>query len=129
MNRDFTAPAPDRLWVADAARIRTGEGAFWLAAVRDAFSDPIVGRQTGDSHDNALVENSFSRLKIEPVHRRSWRTRDEAENELFACIDGFYNTERIQKDLGQLSPDEHEAARHTTQADLATTPASPTAAR
>lgn len=26
VNRDFTAPAPDRLWVADATRIPTGEG-------------------------------------------------------------------------------------------------------
>ncbi|MGW4368018.1 IS3 family transposase [Nocardia takedensis] len=38
VNRDFTAAGPDRLWVADATRIPTGEGAFWLAAVRDAFS-------------------------------------------------------------------------------------------
>ncbi|NWJ69481.1 hypothetical protein HX744_02610 [Pseudonocardia sp. ICBG1122] len=42
-NRDFTAPAPDRLWVADATRIPCGEGVFWLAAVRDAFSNRIVG--------------------------------------------------------------------------------------
>jgi transposase InsO family protein len=46
VNRDFTAPAPDRLWVADATRIRTGEGVFWLAAVRDAFSNRIVGWKT-----------------------------------------------------------------------------------
>ena len=26
--RDFTAPAPNRLWVADATRIPCGEGAF-----------------------------------------------------------------------------------------------------
>jgi transposase InsO family protein len=43
VNRDFTATAPDRLWVADATRIPCGEGCFWLAAVRDAFSNRIVG--------------------------------------------------------------------------------------
>ena len=43
VNRDFTAAAPDRLWVADATRIPCGEGVFWLAAVRDAFSSRIVG--------------------------------------------------------------------------------------
>ncbi|MFE2758237.1 IS3 family transposase [Actinosynnema sp. NPDC059335] len=187
VNRDFTAPAPDRLWVADATRIRTGEGAFWLAAVRDAFSNRIVGWKTsdrcdtdlvlgaleyaiwsrdvrdgqlihhsdrgstytafrfterladngilpsmgsvGDSYDNALMENFFSTLKIELVYRRSWRTRDEAENDLFRYIDGFYNTERIQKDLGWLSPDEYEAAWHTAQARPATIPAAPTASR
>jgi hypothetical protein len=38
VQRDFTAPAPNPLWVADATRIPCGEGVFWLAAVRDAFS-------------------------------------------------------------------------------------------
>jgi putative transposase len=39
VERDFTAAAPDRLWVADATRIPCGEGVFWLAAVRDVFSN------------------------------------------------------------------------------------------
>jgi putative transposase len=30
VNRDFTAPAPNRLWVADSSRIPTGEGPLWL---------------------------------------------------------------------------------------------------
>ncbi|MGH3678723.1 MAG: IS3 family transposase [Natronosporangium sp.] len=37
-------------------------------------------------------------------------TRDEAENAIFAYIDGWYNPRRIQKELGYLSPDEYEAA-------------------
>lgn len=60
---------------------------------------PSMG-SVGDSYDNALMENFFSTLKIELVYRRSWRTRDEAKSELFRYIDGFYNTERIRKDLG-----------------------------
>jgi len=36
VNRDFTAPAPNRLWVADISRIGTGAGPLWLACVRDA---------------------------------------------------------------------------------------------
>src|SRR4030095_4121628 len=67
----------------------------------------------GDSYDNALMENFWSTLKIELVYRNSWRTRDEAENAIFAYIDGWYKTRRIQKDLGDLSPDEYEAAWHT----------------
>src|ERR671920_120472 len=63
----------------------------------------------GDSFDNALMENFFSTLKIELVYRQAWRTRDEAENALFAYIDGWYNTRRIQRELGYLSPDEYEA--------------------
>ncbi|MEU4806340.1 IS3 family transposase [Actinosynnema sp. NPDC023587] len=89
---------------------------------------PSMG-SVGDSYDNALMENFFSTFKIELVYRRSWRTRDEAENDLFRYIDGFYNAERIQKDLGWLSPDEHEAAWHASQAEPTTIPASPTRSR
>ncbi|GAB3853014.1 hypothetical protein GCM10027610_082270 [Dactylosporangium cerinum] len=77
---------------------------------------PSMGT-VGDSYDNALMENFWSTLKIELVYRTSWRTRDEAENAIFAYIDGWYNTRRIQKDLGWCSPDEYEAAwyvQHTT---------------
>ena len=49
---------------------------------------PSMG-SVGDSYDNALMENFFSTLKIELVYRRSWRTRDEAENAIFAYIDDW----------------------------------------
>src|SRR3954447_9759063 len=55
VNRQFTAPAPDRLWVADATRIPVGEGVLWLAAVRDAFSNRIVGWKTSDRCDTDLI--------------------------------------------------------------------------
>jgi len=169
VNRDFTAPAPNRLWVADLSRIGTGEGPLWLASVRDAFSRRIVGWKAsdradtelvlgaleyavwgrgldsdqprlihhsdrgsqytairftqrladagirpsmgsvGDSFDNALAENFFSTLKVELVYRTSFRTREEAELELFRYVDGWYNPHRIQKALGWRSPDEYEA--------------------
>ena len=76
---------------------------------------PSMG-SVGDSYDNALMENFWSTLKIELVYRNSWRTRDEAENAIFSYIDGWYNTRRIQKDLGWRSPDEYETAWHTHQA-------------
>ncbi|WP_323373548.1 IS3 family transposase [Plantactinospora alkalitolerans] len=88
---------------------------------------PSMG-SVGDSYDNALMENFWSTLKIELVYRTSWRTRDEAENAIFAYIDGWYNTRRIQRELGYLSPDEYETAWHTRQNNPAeppiTTPAS-----
>jgi transposase InsO family protein len=55
VGRDFTVPAPNRLWVADISRIPTGEGPLWLAAVRDAFSRRIVGWKTSDRADTELV--------------------------------------------------------------------------
>jgi transposase InsO family protein len=71
----------------------------------------------GDSYDNALMENFWSTLKIELVYRSSWRTRDEAENAIFTYIDSWYNTRRIQKDLGYRSPDDYETTWHTNQID------------
>jgi putative transposase len=55
VNRDFSAWAPNRLWVADATRILTGEGVLWLASVRDAFSNRVVGWKTSDRCDTDLV--------------------------------------------------------------------------
>ena len=55
VNRHFTAAAPNRLWVADATRIPCGEGVFWLAAVRDVFSNRIVGWKTSDRCDTDLI--------------------------------------------------------------------------
>jgi transposase InsO family protein len=55
VNRDFTASRPNRLWVADATRIPCGEGVFWLAAVRDAFSNRIAGWKTSDRCDTDLI--------------------------------------------------------------------------
>ena len=55
VNRDFPAPAPNRLWVADISRIPTGEGPLWLASVRDAFSRRIVGWKASDRADTELV--------------------------------------------------------------------------
>ncbi|MFJ6198272.1 IS3 family transposase [Micromonospora sp. NPDC092111] len=61
-------------------------------------------------------------LKIELVYRTSWRTRDEAENAIFAYIDGWYNTRRIQKELGYLSPDEYETVWRIRQSNPAEPP-------
>ncbi|MET8355197.1 IS3 family transposase, partial [Micromonospora sp. NPDC005206] len=55
VNRQFTATGPNRLWVADATRIPCGQGAFWLAAVRDVFSRRILGWKTSDRCDTDLI--------------------------------------------------------------------------
>jgi putative transposase len=73
----------------------------------DAGARPSMG-SVGDSYDNALAENFFSRLKVERIYRTSYRTR-EAELDLVRWIDGWYNPRRIQHELGWLSPDEYEA--------------------
>lgn len=55
VRRDFTASAPNRLWVADISHIPTGQGPLWLATIRDAYSRRIVGWKTSDRQDTELV--------------------------------------------------------------------------
>jgi putative transposase len=55
VDRHFEADEPNRLWVADLTRIMTGEGVLWLASVRDAFSNKVVGWATAARADTALV--------------------------------------------------------------------------
>ncbi|MGH9260083.1 MAG: IS3 family transposase [Acidimicrobiales bacterium] len=43
VNRDFTAPAPNRLWVADLTYVATWAGFCYAAFIIDAFSRMIVG--------------------------------------------------------------------------------------
>ncbi|AZP14767.1 IS3 family transposase [Streptomyces aquilus] len=43
VQRDFTAQAPNRLWLTDITEHPTGEGKLYLCAVKDVFSGRIVG--------------------------------------------------------------------------------------
>jgi putative transposase len=43
VRRNFTADAPNRLWLTDITEHSTGEGKLFLRAVKDVFSGRIVG--------------------------------------------------------------------------------------
>jgi putative transposase len=43
VRREFTAPAPNRLWLADVTEHWTGEGKLYLCAIKDVYSNRIVG--------------------------------------------------------------------------------------
>ena len=43
VERDFTADAPNRLWLADITEHWTGEGKLYLCAIKDVWSNRIVG--------------------------------------------------------------------------------------
>ncbi|MFF5011615.1 IS3 family transposase [Streptomyces phaeochromogenes] len=70
VNRDFTAPAPNRLWVTDLTMITTGEGPLWLSAIRDAFSRRVVAWETSARADADLVlsslEYALASREVEP---------------------------------------------------------------
>ncbi|MFG2559572.1 IS3 family transposase [Streptomyces sp. NPDC048496] len=59
VQRDFTASAPNRLWVTDPTMISTVEGPLWLSAIRDAFSRRVVAWETSARADADLVLTSL----------------------------------------------------------------------
>jgi putative transposase len=60
--------------------------------------------RVGKPGDNSWSESFFANLKKETVHWVHFQTRADARQKIFAHIEGFYNTRRIQKRLGYLSP-------------------------
>src|SRR3954466_7671706 len=55
VERDFTAAAPNELWVADISYLRSWEGFVYLAIVVDAFSRKVVGWAMADHLRTELV--------------------------------------------------------------------------
>ena len=43
VQRDFTADAPNQLWLTDITEHPTGEGKLYLCAIKDVYSNRIVG--------------------------------------------------------------------------------------
>ena len=71
VRRDFTAAAPNRLWVADITYVPTWMGFLYLAIVLDVYSRRIVGW--------AMAEHFRTELVIEAVEMAVWRRRPATE--------------------------------------------------
>lgn len=72
-------------------------------ALATANITPSMSRKV-DRQDNALLGSFFHTLKTERDHHRDYATRDEARQDLFRYIEGFYNSGRLNSALGNLSP-------------------------
>jgi transposase InsO family protein len=59
---------------------------------------------TGNCFDNAPMESFWATLKTELIFHRRFATRQQAIREITEYIEVFYNRQRIQKQLGYLSP-------------------------
>ena len=65
--RDFTAPAPNRIWLADITYIPTSQGWLYLAAVMDLFSRKIVG---WSMQDHMQIELASAALAMATQQQR-----------------------------------------------------------
>jgi putative transposase len=68
VKRDFTAPAPDRLWVADFSYLRCWEGVVFFSFVIDVYSRRIVGWQLAGHMRTTLVLDA---LRMALARRRA----------------------------------------------------------
>ena len=62
----------------------------------------------GNCWDNAPMESYFGTMKTELVHQVRYPTRDAARHDLFACIEGYYNRQRLHSALGYITPEQAE---------------------
>jgi transposase InsO family protein len=90
VRRDFTATAPNQLWLTDLTEHRTREGKLYLCAIKDVFSNRIVGwaidsrmkarlvvaalemavaRRDGDVAGCVLHSDRGSQFRARKVHR------------------------------------------------------------
>ena len=71
------------------------------------------GRQSfsrvGMPGDNAWSESFFATMKKERFHWQHYETREQIRAAVFQYIEVFYNSKRVQKRLGYLSPREYFA--------------------
>lgn len=59
LEQDFTAPAPNRVWVSDITYIWTAEGWLYLAAVLDLHARSVVGWAMADRMTRDLVMSAL----------------------------------------------------------------------
>ena len=70
----------------------------------------VIGSMSrkANCYDNAPMESFFHTLKTELVHHRQYNTRAEAQRDIFAFIEGFYNRTRLHSAIGYIPPIEME---------------------
>lgn len=61
LKRDFSAPAPNRVWVADTTYLPIATGFIFLVVVLDLFSRKVVGWSLGDRLDADLSAEALRR--------------------------------------------------------------------
>ncbi len=79
----------------------------WAAFLKHHNFEHSMSRR-GNCHDNAVAESFFNLLKRERIRRKTYRTREEARQDVFDYIEMFYNPRRKHVRNGMLSPVEFE---------------------
>ncbi len=93
VRRDFTASGPNRLWLADITEHRTGEGKLYLCAIKDAWSNRIVGY--------SIDSRMKSRLAVAALHNAAARRGDLAGCILHTDRGCRFRSRKLQRALAR----------------------------
>ena len=79
MQRNFTAPAPDKVWLTDITEHWTDQGKLYACVIKDVCSNRIVGHATSDRMTAASPPRRCA-LRSPGVNRRAqwWSIRTGA---------------------------------------------------
>ena len=77
VNRQFSAEGPNTLWLTDITEHWTGEGKLYLCAIKDVFSNKIVGY--------SIDSRMKSRLAVEALNNAVAR-RQQASGDVAGCV-------------------------------------------
>ena len=106
--------------VAGATVIHSDQGtqftswAFTQRAI-DSGLLPSMG-SVGDCYDNAMIESFWSRMQVELLDTRRWKTRVELASAIFEYLEIWHNRQRRHSSLGMMTPIEFETRRQPTTA-------------
>jgi putative transposase len=78
VRRQFSPPAPDRLWVADYTYVPTWAGMVYVAFVIDAYSRRILGWRAARSMKTALV--------LDALEQALWTRRRDGRGDLAGLV-------------------------------------------
>ena len=118
MGWNFTDAAPNGLWLVVVTEHRTLEGELYVCAIKDVFSNWIVGysidsrmrsRIAVNALNNAAAANTamesfFALLQNNVLDRRIWSTREALRIVIVTSIERTCHRRRRQDALGRVSP-------------------------
>jgi len=133
VERNFTAEAPDRLWVADITYVPTWTGFLYLAVVLDAFSRRIVGWSMATTLATQLVLDALdmalvTRRPKEVIHHSDQgsqytsiafgqRCREAGVRPSMGSVGDAYDNAMCESFFATLECELFERCRFKTQAD------------
>jgi putative transposase len=81
----------------------------WAFTTRAKASRPVPSMGSiRDCYDNDVIESFWSRMQVELLDRRRWRTCLELANAIFEYLEISHNRQRRHSALGWLTPVEFE---------------------